>query len=100
MIHNLSSSSFSAALVMYHQVAGLHWIIEVTGCLFFLNVAIFFFQAWCKFYENAMSFNLVPPASVKAGRLNSVHLCEAPGAFITSLNHYLKLHNPGIDVSI
>jgi hypothetical protein len=47
-----------------------------------------------------MNFDLVPHASVKAGRLNSVHLCEAPGAFITSLNHYLKLHNPGIDVSI
>ncbi|PNF33148.1 hypothetical protein B7P43_G14451, partial [Cryptotermes secundus] len=54
-------------------------------------------QAWCKFYENVMSFNLVPPVIVNTGCLNSVHLCEAPGAFITSLNHYLKLHNPDID---
>jgi cap2 methyltransferase len=54
-------------------------------------------QAWCKFYESAMSFNLVPPAIVNTGCLNSVHLCEAPGAFIASLNHYLKLHNSDIE---
>ncbi|PSN54810.1 hypothetical protein C0J52_02913 [Blattella germanica] len=54
-------------------------------------------QAWCKFYENVMSFPLVPPAVVSKGCLNSVHLCEAPGAFITSLNHFLKLHHPNIE---
>ena len=59
----------------------------------------FITQAWCKFYENAMSFPLVPPVVVKTGELNSVHLCEAPGAFITSLNHYLKLHHRDIKVS-
>lgn len=57
----------------------------------------FLTQAWCKFYENARSFILVPPTVVNTQCLNSVHLCEAPGAFITSLNHFLKLHNPGIE---
>ncbi|GFG29900.1 hypothetical protein Cfor_09920 [Coptotermes formosanus] len=57
----------------------------------------FLTQAWCKFYENARSFILVPPTVVNTGCLSSVHLCEAPGAFITSLNHFLKLHNPGIE---
>jgi hypothetical protein len=60
----------------------------------------YFLQAWCKFYENARSFILVPPTVVNTGCLSSVHLCEAPGAFITSLNHFLKLHNPGIEVCI
>ncbi|XP_034234318.1 cap-specific mRNA (nucleoside-2'-O-)-methyltransferase 2 [Thrips palmi] len=46
-------------------------------------------QAWCKFYENVASFPLVPVKAIKNKCLNSIHLCEAPGAFITSLNHFL-----------
>lgn len=41
--------------------------------------------AFCKFYEILNQFPIVKESS-----LNSVHLCEAPGAFITSLNHYLQ----------
>ncbi|KAF7650299.1 hypothetical protein LDENG_00127960 [Lucifuga dentata] len=47
-------------------------------------------QAWCKFYEILGTFNLLPDEALQSGELNTVHLCEAPGAFITSLNHYLK----------
>ncbi|XP_063424264.1 cap-specific mRNA (nucleoside-2'-O-)-methyltransferase 2-like [Mytilus trossulus] len=43
-------------------------------------------QAWCKFYEMVSAYDLV---DLKNDNFNSVHLCEAPGAFITSLNHYL-----------
>ncbi|XP_019613987.1 PREDICTED: cap-specific mRNA (nucleoside-2'-O-)-methyltransferase 2-like [Branchiostoma belcheri] len=46
-------------------------------------------QAWCKFHEIVCTFPLVSDAAVEAGVFSSVHLCEAPGAFITSLNHYL-----------
>ncbi|NWI61600.1 CMTR2 methyltransferase, partial [Calyptomena viridis] len=49
-------------------------------------------QAWCKFHEILCSFPLLPEAALQDGELNSVHLCEAPGAFIASLNHYLKSH--------
>ncbi|XP_028624505.1 cap-specific mRNA (nucleoside-2'-O-)-methyltransferase 2 [Grammomys surdaster] len=49
-------------------------------------------QAWCKFQEILCSFPLIPQEAFQSGRLNSLHLCEAPGAFITSLNHYLKSH--------
>ncbi|NXI70127.1 CMTR2 methyltransferase, partial [Anseranas semipalmata] len=50
-------------------------------------------QAWCKFHEILCSFPLLPPEALQEGELNSVHLCEAPGAFIASLNHYLKSHH-------
>lgn len=43
-------------------------------------------QAWCKFFEILWSY---PVVSVDDPHLFTVHLCEAPGAFITSLNHYL-----------
>ena len=45
-------------------------------------------QAWCKFHEVLGTFPAI--AQLSATReLNTVHLCEAPGAFITSLNHFL-----------
>ncbi|XP_033973046.1 cap-specific mRNA (nucleoside-2'-O-)-methyltransferase 2 [Trematomus bernacchii] len=47
-------------------------------------------QAWCKFSEILGSFRLLPEEALQNGELNTVHLCEAPGAFITSLNHYTK----------
>ncbi|XP_067632449.1 cap-specific mRNA (nucleoside-2'-O-)-methyltransferase 2 [Eurosta solidaginis] len=40
--------------------------------------------AWCKFFECLHAFPLV-----KGPKLNSLHLCELPGAFIAALNHYL-----------
>ena len=48
-------------------------------------------QAWCKFHEILASYDVVLPSvlSQPEARLNSIHLCEAPGAFITSLNHFL-----------
>ncbi|XP_048039889.1 cap-specific mRNA (nucleoside-2'-O-)-methyltransferase 2 [Megalobrama amblycephala] len=47
-------------------------------------------QAWAKFYEILGTFNLLPDNALKSGELNSIHLCEAPGAFISALNHFLK----------
>ncbi|XP_010224080.1 PREDICTED: cap-specific mRNA (nucleoside-2'-O-)-methyltransferase 2 [Tinamus guttatus] len=54
-------------------------------------------QAWCKFHEILCSFPLLPAEALQDGELNSVHLCEAPGAFIASLNHYLKSHRVPCD---
>lgn len=52
----------------------------------------FLTQAWCKFYEILSSFDVVPQNEIikSNNSFTSVHLCEAPGAFITSLNHWLK----------
>lgn len=40
--------------------------------------------AWCKLFECLHQYKMV-----EDGTLNSLHLCEAPGAFIAALNHYL-----------
>lgn len=53
-------------------------------------------QAWCKFYECLCSYPLV---NNNWKFVNSLHLCEAPGAFITALNHYLKMNLCKINVS-
>ncbi|XP_033120882.1 cap-specific mRNA (nucleoside-2'-O-)-methyltransferase 2-like [Anneissia japonica] len=47
-------------------------------------------QAWCKFHEILTFYPIIPTTAQTSGTLNSVHLCEAPGAFITSLNHFCK----------
>ncbi|XP_061400682.1 cap-specific mRNA (nucleoside-2'-O-)-methyltransferase 2-like, partial [Musca vetustissima] len=41
--------------------------------------------AWCKLFECLNRF----PELVKGPQVNSLHLCEAPGAFIAALNHYI-----------
>ncbi|XP_055705052.1 cap-specific mRNA (nucleoside-2'-O-)-methyltransferase 2 [Phlebotomus papatasi] len=53
-------------------------------------VAEFVTQAWTKFYECLSSFPLIPKNSPQS--LNTLHLCEAPGAFVVALNHFLKTH--------
>ncbi|GAB6031459.1 FtsJ methyltransferase domain containing 1 [Chamberlinius hualienensis] len=55
-------------------------------------------QAWCKFYEILCKYPIVPYWK-KLTSFNSGHLCEAPGAFITSLNHYLRLNFPHIKLT-
>ena len=47
-------------------------------------------QGWAKFHEILGHFGaLVPETTTK---FNSVHLCEGPGGFVASLNHFLKTH--------
>ena len=51
-------------------------------------------QAWCKFTEVLFRFpKLVPLKSTQQQVFRSLHLCEAPGAFITALNQFIKVNN-------
>ena len=54
-------------------------------------------QAWAKFHEIVSTYRLVPDDALAVGTLRTVHLCEAPGAFVASLNHYLKSHCVGLE---
>ena len=47
-------------------------------------------QAWAKFYEIVSSCRIIPSTCIESKQLTSLHLCEAPGAFIAGLNHYIK----------
>lgn len=49
--------------------------------------------AFCKFFEILKQFRIV-----KGPVSNSIHLCEAPGAFVASLNYFLHLNFQPDDV--
>ena len=52
-------------------------------------------QGWVKFHEILLQYgSLVPESTTK---LHSLHLCEAPGGFVASLNHFLKTHRVDCD---
>lgn len=55
-------------------------------------------QAWCKFHEVISKYPLIPKENIYGNNnvFNSLHLCEAPGAFITCLNHWLKTNLPTV----
>ena len=44
-------------------------------------------QAWTKMFEILSNFDLIHSQSNE--KWISLHLCEAPGAFISALNHFL-----------
>jgi len=50
-------------------------------------------QAWEKFHECFHTFKLGPKRNAE-GDFNTLHLCEAPGAFVTSLNHAMVSSSP------
>lgn len=52
--------------------------------------AEFVTKAWTKFYELLSAYQLVRLSDPSTGVFNSIHLCEAPGAFVAALNHFLK----------
>lgn len=57
-------------------------------------------QAWLKFYECLHQFDLISDSLKNNPVFHSIHLCEAPGAFVTSLNHFLRLNFSDIEVTI
>ena len=55
-------------------------------------------KAWLKFCTILNSFEIFKDEHFKfKGTVTSVHLCEAPGAFVTCLNHHLVTKFPHIN---
>ena len=53
--------------------------------------------AWCKFHEILATGEVLPADLFSHQRpFYSVHLCEGPGSFITSLNHYLATRGENV----
>ncbi|GJQ72598.1 hypothetical protein Trydic_g1263 [Trypoxylus dichotomus] len=69
-------------------------IISIIKCTYKAELVT---QAWCKFYECLFEFPIIYRQIIDEAHLNSVHLCEAPGAFICALNHFLKSQIPEIE---
>lgn len=57
------------------------------------NTAELFIQSWPKLWEILHKFDMIPPG---IDHLKTIHLCEAPGSFVSSLNHYLKQNRPEV----
>lgn len=49
--------------------------------------AEFVTRAWCKMTEMLSAYDLLPSNSEQ---ITSIHICEAPGAFIASTNHFIQ----------
>jgi hypothetical protein len=58
---------------------------DLTGAVRRFNVEMGT-KAWCKMFEILVAYQLEPSTA----ECTTVHLCEAPGAFITATNHYLR----------
>ena len=46
--------------------------------------------------ENAGNVDTIQHCTSVRNTSQSLHLCEAPGAFVTSLNHFLKTHQQDV----
>ncbi len=46
--------------------------------------------AFAKMYEMLEAYQLVRYYPDHGNKFNSLHLCEAPGAFICATNHFIK----------
>lgn len=55
--------------------------------------------AWIKLYELLNEYEIIPQNIIESGQFYSVHLCEAPGAFIAALNHYIVSNEINVKVS-
>lgn len=52
-------------------------------------------RAWVKFYEILSTHSVISLNEEKSEcTLNGLFLCEAPGAFVTAANHYIKTQSP------
>lgn len=55
-------------------------------------------QAWLKFYECLSAYSDLVQIDDSC-KFSSLHLCEAPGAFVAALNHFLVQNYKNIQVT-
>jgi len=53
-------------------------------------------KAFCKMYEILCEYESALGLSVHGNTLNSAHLCEAPGTFVSAMNHFLRSRYPAV----
>jgi len=53
-------------------------------------------KAFCKMYEILCKYEYALGLDVHENSFNSVHLCEAPGAFVSATNHFLRSRYPAV----
>ena len=53
-------------------------------------------KAFCKMYEILCEYKGALGLSMHESSFNSVHLCEAPGAFVSATNHFLRSRYPAV----
>jgi cap2 methyltransferase len=56
-------------------------------------------KAWCKMFEMLHTFELLPTVAFAQRRpVRTLHVCEAPGAFICATNHFLRVQQSDVPV--
>lgn len=85
-LNNYSLESWSKHTQKRDPAGGIGWNLRKI-----IN-AEFVTKAWSKFFELLTAYQLVRLSDPSTGLFNSIFLCEAPGAFVAALNHFLKFN--------
>lgn len=83
-LNNYSLEAWSKHTQKRDPAGGIGWNLRKV-----IN-AEFVTKAWSKFYELVSAYQLIRFCDPSRGVFNSMHLCEAPGAFVAALNHFLQ----------
>ncbi|XP_066591337.1 cap-specific mRNA (nucleoside-2'-O-)-methyltransferase 2 isoform X1 [Prorops nasuta] len=90
LLNNFELTNWQLHTAKRNKAGSVQWYVKKTISPEFVT------QAWCKFHEIICTYPLISYEAITQQEFTSVHLCEAPGAFVTSLNHWLKTNRPEV----